>query len=150
MSRPLPVRTLIQGLTVMLALGLGSATALAQDAPADAPKPGSAAAKAAKKLAQYEATGETRQCIPLIQIDRSDVVDDQNILFHMRGGKTYLNTLPYRCPRLGFEESFSYRTSLNQLCNVDIITVFDATGFHGPSCGLGDFKEVVKKEAPTE
>ena len=147
----MPALRTIQAATIVLALGLGSVAALAQDAPADAPKPGSAAEKAAKKLAKYEPTGESRQCLPLIQIDRSDVVDDQNILFHMRGGKTYLNTLPYRCPRLGFEESFSYRTSINQLCNVDIITVFDPTGFHGPSCGLGTFKEMIeKKESAAE
>ena len=46
--------------------------------------------------------------------------------------------------RLGFEQAFSYRTSITQLCSVDIITVIDrgAPGIAGPSCGLGQFQEV--------
>jgi len=88
---------------------------------------------------------DAEQCISLIRIDRTEVVDDRNILFYMKGGDIYRNELPHRCPGLKFEESFMYRTSLNQLCNVDIITVLDNIGFGfspGASCGLGMFHPV--------
>jgi hypothetical protein len=87
-------------------------------------------------------SGPGEQCVSLARIDRTEVVDDQNILFYMNDGTIYRNHLPYRCPGLGVRESFMYRTSLNQLCNVDIITVLDDIGFGfspGPSCGLGMF-----------
>ena len=46
----------------------------------------------------------------------------------MRGGKVYRNTLPNSCPRLGFEEAFSYSTSINQLCSTEIIYVLEQIG----------------------
>ena len=90
-------------------------------------------------------SGPPEQCVSLSRIDRTEVLDDQNILFHMRGDKVYLNHLSFRCPGLAFHDSFMYRTSLNQLCNVDIITVLTNIGFGfspGPSCGLGMFYPV--------
>jgi hypothetical protein len=65
----------------------------------------------------------------------------------MTGGKIYRNTLPYSCPGLGFEERFSFRTSLSQLCNVDIINVLNDYGGRvqeGAGCGLGTFQPVTK------
>ncbi len=93
--------------------------------------------------------GPPEQCVSLARIDRTEVIDDQNILFHMRGGDIYRNHLPHRCPSLGFHESFMYRTSLNQLCNVDIITVLTDIGFGfspGASCGLGLFYPVTEDD----
>lgn len=81
-------------------------------------------------------------CVNLRQIDRTKVVDDKNILFYMKDDRIYRNRLPHRCAGLGFEESFMYRSTLNQLCDVDIITVLDDIGFgfrSGISCGLGMF-----------
>jgi hypothetical protein len=61
----------------------------------------------------------------------------------MGNRKIYRNTLPNSCPTLGFEKRFSYRTSLSQLCSVDIITVLYNVGSSlqpGASCGLGKFQ----------
>jgi hypothetical protein len=90
------------------------------------------------------APGKTVSCVRLSQIDSTQVVDDRTIIFRMRSGKPryYKNTLPYKCPQLGFEKAFSYKTSTNQLCSVDIITVlqnFGSSFNQGSSCGLGDF-----------
>ncbi len=84
----------------------------------------------------------SKTCLALTQIDSTDVLDDQTIIFKMKGRKYYKNTLPYKCSGLKFERAFSYRTSLNQLCNVDLITVLRAggSGIDGPSCGLGIFE----------
>lgn len=83
-----------------------------------------------------------KRCISLARIDRTHVLDDNNILFYMRGKKVYINKLPHKCHGLRRADSFMYKTSLSQLCDLDIITVLDNIGFgfsRGPSCGLGTF-----------
>ncbi|ARS26378.1 hypothetical protein [Sphingomonas sp. KC8] len=94
-----------------------------------------------------KADAKELDCVNLAQIRETRVRDDNTIDFHMQGGKIYRNTLPMRCPQLGFEEKFSYKTSLSQLCSTDIITVLTTTGgglSPGASCGLGHFQEMVK------
>ena len=87
--------------------------------------------------------GEAVSCVPLQNIRSTRVHGDQVIDFHMSGGKVYRNTLPYACSSLGFEERFSYKTSINQLCSSDIITVIQTpVSIQGPSCGLGRFQPV--------
>lgn len=93
--------------------------------------------------------GEPVACIDTIRIRSTNVIDDQTIDFHMAGGDILRNTLPNRCPSLGFQKSFAYKTSLPRLCSVDIITVIDTAGgvSRGASCGLGQFQPVKKAEA---
>jgi len=111
------------------------AAALAAFAAACAPteKPVETAAPAAAPV------GES--CLNLAQIRESKVVDDNTIDFIMRNGRTYRNTLSAKCPSLGFEEAFTYSTSLSQLCSADIIRVVQQGGGPqlGASCGLGKF-----------
>jgi hypothetical protein len=97
-----------------------------------------------------ELLSNAEHCVSLGRIDRTDIVDDSNILFYMKGGDIYLNRLPHRCPGLRWEKAFMYRTSLSQLCNVDIITVLDNLGFGfspGVSCGLGPFYPISEETA---
>jgi len=100
--------------------------------------------------------GDPVNCVTLSQLRETRVIDDQTIDFIMRDGTILRNTLPHRCPSLGFERAFSYSTSLNQLCNVDIITVVMQGGGprRGASCGLGMFVPVKPAEdsadAPTQ
>ncbi|NOZ42083.1 MAG: hypothetical protein GXP02_02795 [Alphaproteobacteria bacterium] len=102
--------------------------------------------KLTKALAKYEKTGKTKLSISVSRIYDSRVINDRNILFVMNGKKAYLNTLPYRCSTLGFQKAFGYRLYTNRLSNLDTITVIDpASGFSGPTCGLGKFVEYVKK-----
>ena len=91
--------------------------------------------------------GEAENCIPIVQIRNSRVRSDDTIDFEMTGGKVYRNTLPNSCGGLGFEKTFSYSTSLSQLCSTDIITVLDtSTQMSRGSCGLGEFVPVVYVE----
>lgn len=86
--------------------------------------------------------GEAQSCISLSQIRNSRVRDDRTIDFEMNGNRVYRNTLPNTCPRLGFEEAFTYETSLTQLCSTDIIYVLENFGGdlrRGAGCGLGEF-----------
>ena len=91
--------------------------------------------------------GEPKSCIMRSSIRSTDVIDDQTIDFKMRNGDIYRNNLPNKCSGLGFEEAFSYKTSTNQLCNVDIIHVLSQTGGRldtRGACGLGKFQQIEK------
>ena len=93
--------------------------------------------------AKIKPAGKPVSCIQLTSIRSSRVRDDSTIDFYMAGGKVYRNKLPHSCPGLGFEERFSFATSLSQLCSVDIITVLRSPpGISGPSCGLGTFQPI--------
>lgn len=92
--------------------------------------------------AKPAAKEEVKHCIDLGWLDQSEIVDDQTILFHMKGGKIYKNRLPYKCSGLKFEDGFAFATSLHQLCNTDIIKVLH----QGNACGLGDFVPYHKPE----
>ena len=89
-------------------------------------------------------TGKPESCISLSTIRETRVRDDRTIDFIMRGrNRVYRNTLPNSCPSLGFEQRFSYATSLSQLCSTDIITVLYSSPLQrGASCGLGQFQPV--------
>jgi hypothetical protein len=108
-----------------------------------------AAIAGGKKADNLRPAGKAVDCVQLRQINSTRVRDDKTIDFHMLGGKIYRNTLPYSCPGLGFEEKFMYKTSLSQLCSVDIITVLTNAGGlnRGASCGLGKFQPMAKVRA---
>lgn len=104
-----------------------------------------AGAKERKPPPEVRAIGDATNCVNIRSISSTNVVDNQTIDFKMAGGKTLRNVLPYSCPSLKFNDSFSYRTSLSQLCNVDIIRVLNSAGGHlqeGAACGLGKFQQV--------
>ncbi|ATE64997.1 hypothetical protein [Rhizorhabdus dicambivorans] len=93
--------------------------------------------------AKIRPVGKPEKCIQIRSITSSRVRDDSTIDFYMAGRKVYRNKLPHSCPGLGFEERFSFATSLSQLCSVDIITVLRTPpGIGGPSCGLGEFQPI--------
>jgi hypothetical protein len=82
-------------------------------------------------------------CIQTSRIRNTVVQDDYTIDFVLTGSDVYRNTLPNRCPGLGFEERFAYEVSTGQLCQVDTITVLQSgAAGRGPTCGLGEFVPV--------
>jgi uncharacterized protein DUF6491 len=97
-------------------------------------------------LEDYQLAGETKNCVSSIRIDRTSALDDRHILFEMRNNKVYLNRLRGRCSRLGYEDSFMYKTTTNQVCNGEIITVLH-NGDAGASCSLGKFELLEEVEA---
>ena len=92
--------------------------------------------------------GDPVNCIQTRQIRSTVVQDDQTIDFRMTNGQVFRNTLPNRCPGLGFSRAFSYSPPASQLCSVDIITVVNqgAGPTRGASCGLGPFVPVKPAE----
>lgn len=108
----------------------------------------------AASIAQPEETGAShpasRSCIGLVHIRNSEVLDRQHILFTMGGTEMYVNTLPHPCPGLRRDTPWLHRTSLDQVCDLDIITVLNSTGggfMPGASCGLGRFEPIGQAEA---
>jgi hypothetical protein len=94
-----------------------------------------------RALASARDVGPPENCVVRSHIRQTVVLDDQTIDFHMAGGRILRNRLPGACPGLAFDDSFSYRTSLDRLCSVDTITVVRSGG-PGATCGLGRFQPV--------
>lgn len=92
---------------------------------------------------------EAVRCVQLIRVDRTRVVDNENIFFYMNDGTVYRNQLPRPCPGLSREERFMYKVPTGRLCDLDTITVVTdfAGGLRqGASCGLGRFHPVQPEE----
>jgi uncharacterized protein DUF6491 len=88
-------------------------------------------------------------CITVARIDQTDAIDDQNIIFRMRGDRVYRNTLPNKCPGLLRENRIAYQSSTSRLCSVDTITVLEdfGIGFRpGFTCRLGKFVPLSEAE----
>ena len=101
------------------------------------------AGKDRKAVPNATPIGKPISCVQLTQVRSTKVHGDKIIDFHMTGGKVYRNELPMACSPLGFEDRFSYKSSMNQLCSSDIITVIQTPpSIPGPSCGLGKFQPV--------
>ena len=89
------------------------------------------------------------KCIIVSRIDQTDAIDDQNIIFEMRGNQVYRNTLPNKCPGLLRENRIAYETRSSRLCDIDTITVLEdfGVGFRpGFTCRLGQFVPLSEAE----
>lgn len=99
-------------------------------------------------LEEYQLTGETKNCVRTTRIRNTDIIDDNHIVFQMRNGDAYLNRLSDGCHQLEFEGTFSYKTSIAQLCQHEIIRVVDDSNqMERGACGLGEFEEIVEAES---
>lgn len=121
-------RSRILGLCLTLCLCLPAAAALSQEEEESKP---------ARSLRS--------SCITVSQIQRSEVLDDSTILFHMRNGRIKKATLAFGCPSLKFYDSFSYRVYSNRLCaRTDVIV--SRGGAHCPIADISDYEPPAKAE----
>lgn len=84
-------------------------------------------------------------CVTTRIIDRTEILDNHTIVFHMRGGDIFLNRLDRTCRGLTPRSTFSYRTASSRLCASDSITVIERAGPRfesGATCGLGIFESI--------
>lgn len=89
-------------------------------------------------------------CISVSRLRSTRVVDDQTVLFYMRGRDAYRNDLHIACPRLAQEDRFAYETRVGRLCSSDTITVLQSFGGRferGATCRLGEFHPITHAEA---
>jgi len=89
--------------------------------------------------------GKKESCVEVSRIKETRVLDDQTILFEMRGGAFYLNRLPVKCVGLKISGGFSYSTSFQKLCKQDSIKVIEAGSAPGIGCPLGEFVQFKEK-----
>jgi hypothetical protein len=88
-------------------------------------------------------------CLRLSRIQDVEILDNSRILFRTGVNDYYLNTLPHACSGLKLHDAFQHRTSVDEICEVDVITVVDQIGsrvYTGPVCGLGKFEPISKEE----
>ncbi len=98
-----------------------------------------------------EAYGNVERCLPQHAYDRTEVLDQQHILFWGRGGKAWLNTLSAKCPGLRKRDTLTFELTQSQLCRMDTVSSVDY-GIFGVQrvsgrCALGDFVEIGEEQA---
>ena len=75
-------------------------------------------------------------CLQTNQIDHTEIVSDTAIVFFMKTGKAYVNTMPYACPSLMMEAGFAYEPDVPEICSrSQTIRVLRSSNF----CELGQF-----------
>ena len=85
------------------------------------------------------AVSESPICLSAHLIDHTQAVDDNTLLFTMRDGKVWKNTLIGRCVGLSFNQGFAYETATDDICsNRQPIRLLHS----GAICELGAFTPV--------
>jgi hypothetical protein len=75
-------------------------------------------------------------CLQTSQIDHTDIVNDSAIVFFMKGGKAYMNTMRIPCSSLKMEDGFAYMNDVPEICSASqTIRVLRSGNF----CELGQF-----------
>ena len=96
-----------------------------------------------------EAAPEAEFCLSLIRIDDSKILDSRHMLFTTTDKRMYLNTLPKKCGNMGPGDTYTFRTSINQLCQGDVITMLHPGGrdfIPGASCVLSMFEPMTQEQ----
>jgi len=78
-----------------------------------------------------------RPCLSIARLQRSEIVDNQTIRFHLIDGTIIGSRLPSPCHGLKIQGGFAFQTSTDQLCELDVIRVLPPSG---GSCALGTFE----------
>ena len=76
-------------------------------------------------------------CLRLSEVKGTDVIDNQTIMFNMRGGGAIEMKLQFECPTLKFDNAFYYSVIGGRLCKTDMITT--RSGF---SCPIEAFENL--------
>jgi len=102
------------------------------------------ALSAGPAFADPAAAVSTPRCVNIAQIDHTQILDDQTILFHLRGGETLRNTLQDKCVGLRTaSRGFTYVVRAEEVCgNLQTIRVND----NGAICQLGPFTPELPKK----
>lgn len=108
-----------------------------------------ALASVAPTAVAAERSEEPERCLQLSRVTGTEILSNRQILFETTGRRYYLNTLPYPCPGMRRSSTLMFRTSLNMVCDVDVVTLVDSFGWGlrpGASCGLGRFEPLDESE----
>ncbi|MFC0205689.1 hypothetical protein [Novosphingobium soli] len=93
-----------------------------------------------------EAIGPAVDCLPITQFSTTRIRDDRTIDFiGGAGNRVWRVMLPNRCSGLKSANTFTYETSLSQLCRQDIVyplQQFGGSWQRMAGCGMGPFVPV--------
>jgi hypothetical protein len=80
--------------------------------------------------------GSNGVCLQASQIDHTQILDDKTILFFMKSGHPWKNTMNFDCPSLKIEDGFAFVTDFPEICsNSQTIRVLRSGNF----CELAQF-----------
>jgi hypothetical protein len=74
-------------------------------------------------------------CLQTSQIDHTEIVNDSSIVFFMKTGKPFLNTLRFPCPSLKMEDGFAYETDFPEIWQFLRVGQFHAFRGSDPAAG---------------
>lgn len=91
-----------------------------------------------------------QRCIMAARIDRTEVLSDRFIVFHMRRGEKYVVQFEHRCPGLRRNGPTRLERRSLQICANDTIQGLHDMGFDGgswgPRCMLPKFEPVTEEQ----
>lgn len=91
----------------------------------------------------------TEECIARLRIDRTQVLNERFVVFHMRGAKKYLVQFRHRCPGLRRRGAIELESRSFQVCAMDSIRGHygvGITGMWGPRCLIPGFQPVTEAQ----
>ena len=98
---------------------------------------------------EAEGAATTKQCIARLRIDRTEVLNERFIVFHMRAGKKYLVQFRNRCPGLRRRGVIELESRSFQVCAMDSVRGrygVGIGGMWGPRCLIPGFEPVTEAQ----
>lgn len=92
----------------------------------------------------------TQRCLDTRRIRTHRAIDDQHLVFQMRGGENLLVEFPRRCQGLQRGGTLKYQSTSGRLCRADSIRVLMNRGFGGfdagPPCIISGFQPITPEQ----
>ena len=102
-------------------------------------------AAALEKAIAGKVAGKPVSCISLRDIDRSQNIGENAIIYRISTNRFYVNKPRGGCSGLRDGRALITRIPTDRLCSGDVARVVDLTlGFEGPACILGEFTPYTK------
>ena len=119
---------------------LAASALLATAGQAQASKPRDTPEQKLAKAIEGRTPGKPVNCINSRDIRSTQIINGTAILYTSNNGTIYVNRPESGASFLRNGDALVTRTSISQLCNVDIVRLFDtASRFERGSIGLGEF-----------
>lgn len=97
-------------------------------------------AKLSTELRGYVQAGPPLSCVSQRELRGNRSAGESALIFEGRGRMLYVNRPAAGCPDLKGFRAIRVETTMTQLCQGDIVSVFDPTsGVDYGGCGLGEF-----------
>lgn len=95
-----------------------------------------------------ESYGSLEKCIPARSIRRTEVLDDQHIVFELPSKKYYLVQFERACHMMRPDSTIIYEPRGSQLCRMDFVRVYDSfsPASIGPPCSIPGFYPVTAEQ----